>query len=835
MSEKDPLDTPMMRQYRELKDGYPDAVLFFRMGDFYEMFQEDAIEASKILDITLTQRQNQIPMAGIPYHAVDSYIPKLLGAGKKIVICEQEKTNELKPKLLSREVVRIITPGTVIEENLLGGYKNNYLGLYFKKGNQIYLGFADVSTSQFQYFLLGKEQIEDLEDLLKRFSPKEILYPEGLPPENLSIPDQILLSSVRTNIESEGKDVLIHLLEAYLAYNYRGVDIYSAKPTFVDKLEYLQLDEKTISNLELLPNTKTPEHSLFGVLNHCQTAVGKRTLEKQIIFPMMDSESIQKRQEYIHILRSNKKERLLLQKELSSISDLERLFSRFRGGRAIPRDFRSFEKFVSSYKNCFSILQDIGYAIIQLPQEISDFANKITSLLFEGDLPSALGSAPFLKSGNFSEYDTANLAKTEGKDWIINLEKRERENSKISTLKIRYNKILGYYIELSRNQAKEAPQHFLKKQTLVTTERFTSIELEELERKILIADETIDSKEREIFDTLVEETLSLQDKALPLAQEIGMLDYLLSLCLVSERFQWTRPTISDNKSLSILDGRHPVVEANLPIGERFIANSLNLDSDSQGIAILTGPNMAGKSTYMRQVALIQILFQMGSFVPASQATLPLVDQIFTRIGSGDNIASGESTFYVEMKETAYILKKCTSESLILFDEVGRGTSTYDGLSIAWSILDHLAKKKPRPKTIFATHYHELTEMGSRSGIFNLYLDTYEKQGEVLFLKKVKTGKAQKSFGLYVAKIAGIPSSILEEAHSILKELEKQNKKYKLLEEPSLFDDSNLFREKVEEREPAIDLIRKLEDLNLDDLTPLQALLVLEEWKSQIRR
>ncbi|PJZ37901.1 DNA mismatch repair protein MutS [Leptospira levettii] len=826
------LNTPVMRQYLEIKEQHPDGIVFFRMGDFYEMFMDDAKIAAQILDITLTKRQNQIPMAGIPYHATESYISRLISAGKKVVVCEQTKPDDPKAKIMSREVVRIITPGTVVEDNLLGGYQNNYLSLYYKEKSSVYLAFADVSTSELVYFYFSESEKERILDTIKRFSPKEMIYTEEIPP--LSKESKIILSQIPKEYllkkEGAGIDTVVHVLDAYLQYNYRNQNFVFQSPRRIDESEYLVLDEQTVSHLELVENPNDKNHTLFGVLNRCTTATGKRYLKQRILFPTRDEKKIKDHWDKIEILTQNKKERIKIKESLGDLIDLERVMTRFRVGKALPRDFRGIEKSLTAVSQMKEILDGIGYDFSKLPKELEALGLDFQKTLFDGELPVFLGNSPFLKSGFNQEYDDAILAREKGKDWILELEEKEKKESGCSSLKIRYNKILGYFIEVSKAQAKDVPSHFLKKQTLVTGERFTSPKLEELERAILQADEIIERIEKQVFDRLVATCISLYEAFLTLSNEVASLDYHLSLTETKEEYQWTRPEIRTDGIIEYIDSRHPVVETFLPIGERFVPNTLELNPKENAIAVLTGPNMAGKSTFMRQIAINQILFQMGSYVPSKKASLSIVDRIFTRIGSGDNLTKGESTFYVEMKETATILNQFTENSLILFDEVGRGTSTYDGLSIAWAILEFLSKNFPKPKTIFATHYHELTELEKGAGIFNLYLDTFEKDGEILFLKKVKRGKSKQSFGIYVAKLAGIPESVSERAKEILSGLESKKREIKIKnEEPSLF--GNLM-----EKEPKglsaneEKVLKRISGLDPNTIPPLEALSILDELK-----
>ncbi|MDF3821791.1 DNA mismatch repair protein MutS [Leptospira sp. 96542] len=831
MSEEyDALNTPVMRQYMDVKQKHPDGIVFFRMGDFYEMFLDDAKIAAQILDITLTKRQNQIPMAGIPFHATESYISRLISAGKKVVVCEQTKPEDPKAKIMGREVVRIITPGTVVEDNLLGSFQNNYISLYIKEKSSVYLAFADVSTAELLYFYFSENESEKINDTLKRFTPKEIIYTDAIPP--LSKDQTQILSKLPeeylTKKTTKGIETVVHVLDCYLKYNYRNQNFIFKTPRRIDENNYLILDEQTVTHLELVENPNNKQHTLFSVLNRCVTAAGKRFLKTKILFPTRDPEIIKSHWDKIQILSKAKKERSKVKTSLAEIVDLERILTRFRVGKAGPRDFRGIQKSLLSVIEIKTILDEIGFGFSKIPNDLLGLLKELETKLSEGELPVFLGNSPFLKIGYKKEYDEATNAKTKGKDWILELEEKEKKESGLSSLKIRYNKILGYFIEISKIQAKEVPKHFLKKQTLVTGERFTSSELENLERNILQADEIIERLEKEEFDALVSTCISLSESFLTISNEISSLDYHISLTECKEEFQWVCPEIREDGNLSLSESRHPVVETYLPIGERFVPNSLELNPKEDSIAILTGPNMAGKSTFMRQIAINQILFQMGSFVPAKSASLSIVDRIFTRIGSGDNLTKGESTFFVEMKETATILNQFTENSLILFDEVGRGTSTYDGLSIAWSILEFLSKNYPRPKTIFATHYHELTELEKGNGIFNLYLDTFEKEGEILFLKKVKRGKSKQSFGIYVAKLAGIPESVNQRAKEILSGLESKKKEIKIKnEEPSLF--ANFIDPNISSLSPIEEkVLKRLKTMDINKIPPIEALSILDE-------
>ena len=820
-----------MRQYLDTKAQFPDAIVFFRMGDFYEMFFEDAKIASKLLDLTLTKRQNEIPMAGIPYHASTAYIQKLLQFGKKIVICEQIASNDPKQKLMNREVTRVVTPGTVIEENFLDGYSNNFLGILLVNGETVELGFADVSTKEFYKSSFSKKEIYKIQSELFKFAPKELIHlaEDEKELQAMELDPKLLLTPIALDGATSKKLELI--LENYLKYNYRSSYSSIANPTELNSNEFLSLDETTVRNLDLVENPKDPGRTLFGVLNQCETASGKRLLKKRILFPFSNAKQIReqwKKFEHLEKISQMGKE---IAEILSGLSDLERILARVQMGKAFPRDIGAIKKTIESYKVLISKLKNSNYLLKPIPSSVLELEQQILKKLTDSEIPNVLGEGFFLRKGFSEEYDKAVLAKDKGKDWIEELEESERKKTGLGTLKIRYNKILGYYVEISRNQAKDAPKEYTKKQTLVNLERFTFTKLEKLEVEILNSLDTILEIEERVFLELVESILKHQAQLLVLQNELTVLDLDFSFFTVIKRYGWVKPEISESRNLVFWNGRHPTVESALKVGEHFVPNSLEMNETIGFTAILTGPNMAGKSTYMRQVALIQILFQMGLYVPAQSATLPVLDGIYTRMGSSDNLTMGESTFFVEMKETARILDAVRENSMVLLDEVGRGTSTYDGMSLAWAILEYVSNLKHPPFTLFATHYHELTELEKRgNGIFNLYMDTVEKNGEILFLKKVKKGIGNKSFGIYVAKIAGIPNAIIKRSQDLLKDLEKNKKEFRPKTEPEQLSLFVNIPSAIPEH--LLELEKKLESIDLNHTTPMKALEILQELKEQ---
>ncbi len=833
------LHTPAMKQYLEIKQKYPEGILFFRMGDFYEMFLEDAEIASQILDIALTKRQNKIPMCGIPYHAADSYIAKLIQAGKSVVVCEQVKVDGA--KVLPREVVRIITPGTVVEENLIRGFENNFLCFVFFGNQTLNLIFADISTSEIYHTETNKRDSIFVRTNFEKFSPSEILVfkEQAILWDNLEVRFKAklsLLNSEQIQIpKTEQFPEMKRVIDEFLSRNFKENSFYFPNPVFLQENKFMSLDSNTIKSLNLLENENPTEkeHTLFQVLNKLKTSSGKRLLRKKILFPLLEESNIRQVWKKIELLSKDLRKLQKINELLSGSNDLERLMGRFKAKKVFPRDFKTIVTNIEIGNQISEILQTLNFHFPKPVPKLQELHEFISQRIYEGELPALLGNGKFLKDGFSEELDKARKAQTEGQDWILNLEEKEKKRTGLNTLKIRYNKVVGYYIELSRKDASLVPKDYLKKQTLVTSERFTLPELEEIERTILHADEIISEIEQKEFNLLIQKVLSCFQEIIDLANEFSELDYIQSLTVCKEEYNWIQPEINHIGELFLENARHPVVEKYLPKGEIFTKNNTYLNTSSEAIAILTGPNMAGKSTYMRQVALIQILFQMGSYVPASKANLSIVDKIFTRIGSADNLTAGESTFFIEMKESAYILKNRTEKSLILFDEIGRGTSTYDGLSLAWAIVEHLSRvdfEGKKTKTIFATHYHELTELEKESGVFNIFMDTMEKEGEIIFLLKVKKGKAKKSFGIYVAKLAGIPDSIVKRASEILASLESKKReiKYKLEEDRFLFptyplENSNKLQE----------IQATLKNLDIDKLTPREALNFLYEWKAKL--
>ncbi len=819
----DPLNTPVMRQYLELKRNLPDAILFFRMGDFYELFLEDAEIAAPIMDVALTRRQASIPMCGVPYHSADTYISRLLNSGRRVAIAEQSPDPD-NPRLMRRKLQRIITAGTLVEENLITGEANNYLLAIALHHGVLGAAVADVSTGEFQSMerslsLTANEDRDNtideaardaavaaaVRDWICRFSPREVLLPSDRIVDLVrAVPE---LDSLLTAMEpwkaspAEGLRQLEHrfgvnrrglgfdaedspaagaaaLILHYVKTHCPGQNASLQAPVLRRaEQERLILDEQTVRHLELIQNQQDGRsaRTLYSCLDRCVTAAGKRALRNALLQPFADSDAIAERQGRVASLVELDALRESVHSALDGVQDLERALTRQAAGRGAPRDFGLAVAAVRSAQAIAACSAETGAPWIAVAPALLSLCTDLETSIVESP-PAALGGGDFIRPGVDAELDRAREARTRGGEWTVQFEARERERTGISSLRVKYNRIYGYFIEISRGQAREAPADYVRKQTLTGYERFSSAELSEMESELLSADETIARLEQNHFDRLSARLLDCAPSLKELMQVIGEVDLCLSLAQTALRYRWTRPEFLDQSEaiLEIDEGRHPVVERHLAAGEVFTPNSVRLRGSEASFAILTGPNMAGKSTYIRQVALIQLLAQVGSFVPAEACRLTIADRIFTRIGAGDNLTRGESTFFVEMVEAARILNQCSDRSLVIMDEVGRGTSTYDGMSLAWAIVERLSESEgARPLTLFATHYHELTALAEREHVINLTMEVQERAGRVLFLHRVREGAADRSYGIHVARLAGIPEAVSRRAEEKLKELEQQ--------------------------------------------------------------
>lgn len=831
----------MMKQYLEIKRQYPDCILFFRMGDFYEMFFEDARTASRILEIALTSREKgereKVPMCGVPYHAASPYIAKLLQHGYKVAICEQVEDPRAARGIVRREVVRVITPGMAVEEESLGD-ENNYLMALCEEEGSYALGFLDLSTGDFKGCLLEGREL--LESEITKNSPREALLPaemkamgkylEKLFPWMLInyLPAEYFdAQGVERFSEESPPPPLQRAAGAILRYvlETQKVEPAHIRPLEVYRTEqYLILDETTQRNLELFSPLRGSgrKGSLLGVLDRTVTAMGRRRLRQWLAYPLRDLVEIGRRLEAVASLKEAPLERDTLRELLEGVSDIERLNARLALGRANPRELvalkESLERVPEIRERLLSFGSDLLQKIAQGLDPLEEVVQKIGERIVD-DPPATVTEGGIIRDGYHQELDELRSISREGKGWIAKLEAEERRRTGIPSLKVGYNQVFGYYIEVTRPNLPLVPEDYVRKQTLKGAERFITPKLKEYERKVLGAEERIKALEYELFLRLREELMAYCPRIQGLARRLSELDVLISLAQVAEENRYVRPSLTEEDRIEIKEGRHPVIEQ-MDLPEPFVPNDALLDQQNR-ILIITGPNMAGKSTYIRQVALIVIMAQMGSFVPAKEAEVGLVDRIFTRVGASDNIARGESTFMVEMRETAAILQGATPRSLVILDEIGRGTSTFDGLSIAWAVAEYLHDVKG-PKVLFATHYHELTELASRlPGVKNYHIAVREWKGEVVFLRQVLPGGMSRSYGIQVARLAGLPQEVIGRAKEVLSELEKGEVRRRREElQLSLF---------VPQESP---VIRELKRIDPDRLTPLEALELLYRWKRE---
>jgi len=863
--------TPLMAQYARIKKNYPDTILLFRVGDFFETFEDDAKTASKVLGITLTKRANgaagEVPLAGFPHHAIDNYLPKLVRAGFRVAVCEQLEDPKFAKGIVKRDVVEIVTPGVAINDKLLDHKKNNYLLAIYLEDEIAGLAFTDISTGEFQCYQVDRRNLNQQINLI---NPSEILIPKRYKNE-LEPSIQKQLSNVRiTKIDDWifSYDYGVDLLKAHFnTKNLKGFGIENlnsavcaagaalnylretqkANLTHINKItrfnpsDYMILDYSTKKNLEIVFTIQQGERdgTLISILDKTITAMGGRMLKKWITAPLNKLEPIIKRQESVEEFVNNKRLRKNLQNELSEISDLERFTSKICTGRVNPRELINLKDSLKKIPILKQLLDQATVETISVINEKLEPLEKLVEIIEKAisDNPSlTLLDGGVIRTGFNKELDEIRELSANAKNWISDLQKSERERTKISSLKVSYNKIFGYYIEVSHANKEKVPENYIRKQTLVNCERFITPELKEYEEKILNAQENISKLEFQLFEQIRNTAAAYTAEIQENARLIAMLDCYQSFAQCADDYSYIKPEINNTDQIEILDGRHPVVERILPPGEKFTPNSCKLSSIDDQIIILTGPNMSGKSVYLRQIGLISLMAQIGSFVPAKNAKLGLVDRIFTRVGASDNISAGESTFLVEMQEAANILNNASSKSLILLDEIGRGTSTFDGISIAWAITEFLHENPNlSAKTLFATHYHELNEMAEIfPRIKNYKVDVREFGDKVIFLHKVTAGGADHSYGIQVAQMAGLPQFVTSRAKEILANLEskeltpyeiKKEKLAKLKKEEGF--QINLFEMKDE-------LLRKeISDIAIDELTPIQALNKLNELKKKL--
>ena len=868
MAKKDGKElTPMMKQFFDFKAKYPEALLLFRCGDFYETYCEDAITASRILGITLTHRNNGAgakgdEMAGFPHHALDTYLPKLIRAGKRVAICDQLEDPKLTKKLVKRGITELVTPGVAMQDTVLNYKENNFLAAVHFGKSSCGVAFLDISTGE---FLTGEGTYDYVEKLIGSFQPKEVLYDRGRKHDferffgtrlvTFELDDWVFTEQTahqklfkHFNVKSLKGFGIDHLKSgviaagAILQYLEQTLHTQIAHITSISRIEedkYVRLDKFTVRSLELIYPMQEDGKSLLNIIDKTVTPMGGRLLRRWLVFPLKDEKPINERLDIVEYYYREPEFRQCIDDQLHRIGDLERIISKVAVGRVSPRE-------VVQLKMALQALQPIKTACLYANNEalkrVGEQLNLCESIRdriereIQNDPPQLVAKGGVIRDGVNAELDELRHIAYSGKDYLLQIQEREAQQTGISSLKVGYNNVFGYYLEVRNTYKEKVPQEWVRKQTLAQAERYITQELKEYEEKILGAEDKILSLEQQLFNDLI---LALQEFIPQIqinANVVAHLDCLLSAAKTAEENHYVRPVIDASDTIDIKQGRHPVIETQLPIGEHYVPNDILLDSERQQIIIITGPNMAGKSALLRQTALIVLLAQIGSFVPAESAKIGLVDKIFTRVGASDNISLGESTFMVEMTEAANILNNVTPRSLVLFDELGRGTSTYDGISIAWAIVEYLHEHpKAQARTLFATHYHELNEMEKNfKRIKNYNVSVREVEGKVIFLRKLEKGGSEHSFGIHVAEISGMPRSIVKRANVILKQLEADNAQVGSVGKPTA--------EIAQSREgmqlsffqlddPVLCQVRdEILGLDVNNLTPLEALNKLNDIK-----
>ncbi len=877
--------TPMMQKYLDTKKEYSDCILFYRLGDFYEMFFEDAITVSRELELTLTGKscglKERAPMCGVPYHAVDGYLNRLVAKGYKVAICEQTEDPKQAKGLVRREVVRVVTPGTILDSQMMDESKNNYIMCIVYLADRYGISVADVSTGD--YFVTELPDSGKLKDEIFKFSPSEIIcnesfYMSGMDLEDLKERLKIALYSLDAWYFDDAicrKKLLEHFhvssldglglgdydcgvisagaLLQYLLETQKNNLAHMTHITPYTTGKYMVLDSSTRRNLELCETLREKQKrgSLLWVLDKTKTAMGARTLRKYLEQPLIERGEIEKRLDAVSELKEQAICREEIREYLAPVYDLERLITKITYGSANPRDLTAFSGSLEMLPSVRYILEEMHSDLLcdirERLDSLEDLCTLVKSAIAE-EPPIAMKEGNIIRDGYHEEVDKLRLAKSEGKGWLAKLEEEEREKTGIKNLKVKYNKVFGYYLEVTNSYKNMVPDYFMRKQTLANAERYITPELKELEDTILGAEDKLYALEYELYcsvrDTIAKEVERIQRTAKAVAE----LDVFSTLALVAERNNYVRPHINEKGVIDIKDGRHPVVEQMIPDGS-FICNDTFLNDKKQRISIITGPNMAGKSTYMRQAALIVLMAQIGSFIPASKADIGLVDRIFTRVGASDDLASGQSTFMVEMTEVANILRNATSRSLLILDEIGRGTSTFDGLSIAWAVVEYISDAKLLgAKTLFATHYHELTELeGKIDNVNNYCIAVKEKGDDIVFLRKIVKGGADKSYGIQVAKLAGVPDLVINRAKEIVEELvdsdvtvrvseiaskgpQKPQKKAKSRK----YDEVDLAQFSLFDTVQDDDVLEELKNIDVGNLTPIDALNTIYRLQNKLK-
>ena len=876
--------TPMMKQYMETKAEYPDCILFYRLGDFYEMFFDDALTASRELEITLTGKncgqEERAPMCGVPYHAVESYLNKLVSKGYKVAICEQVEDPKTAKGIVKREVVRIVTPGTNLDTQALDQTRNNYIMCIVYIADRYGVSVSDITTGD--YFVTEIPDSGKLMDEIYRFSPSEIIcneafYMSGMDLDGMRDRLGITIYSLDSWYFDDGV-CRQKLLEHFKVSSFAGLGLadydcgaISAGALLQYLLEtqknslsnlthitpyaagkYMMLDSSTRRNLELCETLREKQKrgSLLWVLDKTRTAMGARTLRKYVEQPLIDKKEILRRLDAVEELKEQAISREEIREYLAPVYDLERLITKITYGSANPRDLIAFRNSLEMLPSIKYILEEMQSDLLQNIQEDMDGMEDLCALVRDAicdEPPIAMKEGGIIRDGYNEEVDKLRRAKSDGKDWLAKLENDEREKTGIKNLRIKYNKVFGYYLEVTNSYKEMVPDYYTRKQTLANAERYITPELKELEDMILGAEDKLYALEYEIYSQVRDTIAAEVERIQKTAKAVAALDAFASLALVAERNNYTRPKINEKGVIDIKDGRHPVVERMIP-NDMFIANDTFLDDKKHRVSIITGPNMAGKSTYMRQTALIALMAQIGSFVPAGSADIGLSDRIFTRVGASDDLASGQSTFMVEMTEVANILRNATSKSLLILDEIGRGTSTFDGLSIAWAVVEYISDSRLLgAKTLFATHYHELTELeGKINNVNNYCIAVKEKGDDIVFLRKIVKGGADKSYGIQVAKLAGVPEMVIERAKEIVEELAEGDITARVSEiaarentvkkkpKTKKYDEVDMAQMSLFDTVKDDDVLEELKNLDVGNMTPIDALNTIYRLQNKLK-
>lgn len=861
MAKKDKKETPLMQQYNQIKAKYPDAILLFRVGDFYETFGEDAIKTAKVLDIVLTKRANgsasHIELAGFPYHSIEAYLPKLVRAGYRVAVCDQLEDPSQTKKIVKRGVTELVTPGIALNDQIIGSSSNNFLLSIHQEKNHYGMALLDISTGEF-FLQEGNEQ--SVLKLIQNFSPSEIIHQKrqkiDFLPHTISrfylddwafqydfAYEKLTRHFSTQSLKGFGvEDMPLGITAAGSIMAYLD-ETHHFDLKHINKLQrivnenFMWLDSFTVRNLEIFQSPHPDSVTLLDILNHTLTPMGTRMLRRWLALPLSQVEPIVLRQNTVDYLLNHPEVALPLAEELKNMPDIERLCAKIATGKITPKQLTQLTDALASIQNIVEILQDYNPTELKATafswETLPHLHQQLTEALTD-DPPHFINKGNVIAEGVSQELDNLRNILGHGKEYLENMKNREIENTGISSLKINFNNVFGYYIEVRNTHKNKVPSDWIRKQTLVNSERYITEELKQYEEKILGAEEKILQIETQLFQELIAAIMPLIPKLQENANALARLDCLLNFAHLAQKNYYVKPSLNTGTHLYIDEGRHPVIEQQLPPSSPYISNSVYLNDKDQQIMMITGPNMSGKSALLRQVALIVLMAQIGSYVPAKAAEIGIVDRIFTRVGASDNLSMGESTFMVEMNETAQILNNLTPKSLILLDEIGRGTSTYDGISIAWSIAEFLHQSKFKPKTLFATHYHELNEMAkSFKRIKNYNVSIKETKDTILFLRKLQPGGSEHSFGIHVAKLAGMPQAVLNRAKEVLKQLENahagQGEKVK-----NIVAQEGVQLSFFQLDDPILVSIREeIEGTEIDTLTPVEALMKLNEIKKKL--